>query len=92
MDGLIREASKLCIACNISFVEPGIAERVLRGDDSVCGRKNPEAFRQLRNHVIAFFQIEERAIERLGAGEVKDMLDEVRAAMQQLREPNRSGD
>ena len=75
----------LSIACNVALMEPGIVERVIRGDETVCGRKNGQAFRKMRNHLMAFFQIEERAIERIGAEDVRDMLDAVRDSMRKLR-------
>lgn len=85
IDNLAAEMSRLCIACNINMLEPGIAERVLKGDQSVCGRKNPEVFEKLRKHLMAFCHVEERAIKRLGADNVQAMLDDVRTAMTRLR-------
>lgn len=75
----------LSIACNVALMEPGIIERVIRGDETVCGRNNAQAFRKMRNHLMAFFQIEERAIERIGAEDVREMLDVVRESMRKLR-------
>lgn len=85
LDNLVAEMSRLCIACNIDMLEPGVGERVLRGDESVCGRKNPEVFEKLRKHLMAFCRVEERAINRLGAEDVQPMLDEVRASITRLR-------
>ena len=85
IDNLVSEMSRLCIACDINMLEPGIAERVLKGDQSVCGRKKPEVFEKLRKHVMAFCHVEEKAIKRLGADDVQTMLDEVRASMARLR-------
>jgi len=84
-DALAREMSKLAIACDIELFVPGNTERILRNDDSVCGRKNPQAFQQIRHHLMALFPLEERAIERLGAEETKEILDQVRAAIVRLR-------
>ena len=85
IDNLVAEMSRLCIACNINMLEPGVAERVLKGDQSVCGCKNPEVFEKLRKHLMAFCHVEERAIKRLGVDDVQSMLDEVRASMTRLR-------
>jgi precorrin isomerase len=85
LDNLATEISRLCIVCDIKMLEPGIAERVLKGDQSVCGHKNPEIFERIRKHLMAFFKIEEKAIHRLGADEVKNILDEVRASLTRLR-------
>jgi hypothetical protein len=45
LDGMAQELSKLAIACDIKMFEPGMAERILKNDASVCGRSNPEAFK-----------------------------------------------
>jgi hypothetical protein len=85
IDSLATEISRLCVVCDIKMLEPGIAERVLKGDQSVCGRRNPEVFEKIRRHLMAFFQIEEKAIHRLGADEVKKILDAVRVSLERLR-------
>lgn len=86
IEAVAGEISRLAIACNMKMMEPGIAERVLHGDESVCGRKNPEAFRKLRKHLMAFFQIRDSSVKRLGAKDTQEILDGVRAAIQKLRD------
>ncbi len=85
IDGIAQELSRLAIACNIEIGKEGLAERILKNDESVCGRRNPEAFQLIRKHLMALFSIEEGAIDRLGAAETKEMLDKVRAAITELR-------
>ena len=95
VEGIARELSKLAIACDIKIFEPDIAERILRNDTSVCGRSNPDAFRQIRQHLMAFFPLEESAIERLGPDDTQEILDRVRAAITHVRDAGtggRSGD
>jgi len=86
IDGIAREISKLALVCNIDLSQDGLAERVLKNDNSVCRRKDPVAFRHLRQHLMALFPLEERAIERLGVDETKVILDRVRASIRALRE------
>ena len=85
IDQLAHEYSRLAIACDIELGKPGLAERILKGDESVCGRKNPEAFRQLRMHLMALFNVEGRAIERVGAKDTREILDQVRVAIIEIR-------
>ena len=85
IEGIAGELSRLAIACDIELGKPGLAERILKNDESVCRRKNPEAFRKIRRHLMALFNVEERALERLGADETKDILDQVRAAITAVR-------
>jgi len=75
-DNIAAEISRLCVACDIEMLEPGIAERVLKGD---------KVFEKIRRHLMAFFQVEEKAINRLGAEEVQNILDEMRASIKRLR-------
>lgn len=77
--------SRLCIVCDIKMLDPGIGERVLKGDQSVCGRNDPKVFEKLRQHLMAYCHVEERAIKRLGADDVRIMLDDVRASIARLR-------
>jgi hypothetical protein len=77
--------SRLCIVCDIKMLEPGIGERVLKGDQSVCGRNDPKVFEKLRQHLMAYCHVEERAIKRLGADDVRTLLDDVRASIARLR-------
>ena len=82
---IAHEISMLAIACKIDITQPKMGERVLKNDTSVCGRDNPEAFAKLRRHLMAFFPLEEAAIERLGASEVRGALDAVREEIRSLR-------
>ncbi|MGI9342045.1 MAG: hypothetical protein ACR2QV_04305 [Gammaproteobacteria bacterium] len=91
LDGMAHELSKLAIACDIKMFEPGMAERILKNDENVCGRSNPEAFKKLRRHLMALFPLEERAIERLGADETQEILDQVRAKIIALRDAGKPG-
>lgn len=59
--------SRLCIVRDVRMLKPGVGERVLKGDQSVCGRRNPEVFARLRKHLMAYCHVEEKAIKRLGA-------------------------
>ncbi len=77
LDNLAAEMARLSIICDVKMVNPGVFGRVLDGDETVCGHKNPEVFRKLRQHLTVFFRIEERAIRGLTDDEVCDMLDEV---------------
>jgi hypothetical protein len=85
------EISKLAIACDIKMFEPGTGERVLRNDDTVCGRKNPEAFQKIRMHLMAFFPLRKQAVDELGATETKRVMEELREAIKSLRDASRTG-
>jgi len=86
IDALAREISKLALVCDIELGQSGLAERILKNDDSVCGKKNPKVFRQLRQHLLALFPLEEQAVERLGPEDTKEILDTVRQAIVAVRQ------
>ena len=86
IDKLAKELSRLAIVCDIELGKPGLAERILKNDESVCGKKNPEAFRQLRMHLMALFSVEGRAIDRVGVEDTREILDQVREAITRLRQ------
>lgn len=85
IENIARELSRLAIACDIELGKPGLAERILKNDESVCGRKNPKVFRQMRQHLMALFSLEAGAIERLGPEDTKEILDQVRDAVVAIR-------
>lgn len=86
IDNIAHELSRLAIACDIELGKPGLAERILKNDEGVCRRKNPKAFRHMRQHLMALFSLEERAIHRLGPKDTKEILDQVRAAIVAIRQ------
>jgi hypothetical protein len=88
IQAVAAELSKLAIACDIKMFEPGTGERILRNDDSVCGRKNPEAFQKIRMHLMALFPLKKQAVDELGATETKRVMEDLREAINALRNPS----
>ena len=91
IEAIVHELSELAIACDIELGRAGLAERILKNDDSVCGRKDAEVFRQMRQHLMALFTLEERAIEQLGPEDTRHILDQVRASIIALRKAGSDG-
>ena len=91
IEAIAGELSRLAIACDIELGKPGLAERILKNDETVCRRKNTQAFQKIRAHLMALFDVEERAIERLGADDTKVILDQVRAAITAVRQAGDPG-
>ena len=85
IDSLAQELSRLAIACDIELGRPGLAERILKNDATVCRKSNPKAFQQMRTHLMALFKLEEGAIERLGPEDTQEILDQVREAIVAIR-------
>jgi hypothetical protein len=85
IDAVVRELSKLAIACDIKLPDPEAAEKILRGDDRVCGRKNPKAFREIQAHLKALLPLRQQAVDEMGARETKEIMDQIRDGVMALR-------
>jgi hypothetical protein len=66
IDELDREIGRLCAICQVRILDPGVIERVLRKDTSVCGTPNPTAFAKLHNMLMFYFAIRERSVDAVG--------------------------
>ena len=55
IEELDREIGRLCVLCQVRILDPGIIERVLKKDTSVCGTSNPLAFAKLRDMLMFYF-------------------------------------
>jgi hypothetical protein len=66
LDELDREIARLALLCQVRILDPGVVERVLHNDASVCGTVNPAAFAKLHNMLVMHFLIRDRSVEALG--------------------------
>lgn len=72
------EIAKLSYICGIPLLEPGIAERVITGDETVCARPNAAAFKKLRGLIRMHFSLAEDSIQSLGTEETARIIGEIR--------------
>ena len=91
IDAIVHQLSRLAIVCDIKLGRPGLAERILKNDESVCGRDNPRVFQQMRQHLMALITLEERAIDRLGPDDTKEIVDQAWAAIIAIRKAGSAG-
>ena len=66
LDELDHEIVRLALLCRVSILDPGVVERVLKKDASVCGTDNAVAFAKLRDMVMLHFAIRESRPLRSG--------------------------
>jgi hypothetical protein len=66
IDELDREIGRLCVLCQVRILDPGIIERVLRKDASVCGTSNPVAFAKLHDLLMLYFANRQKAVAAVG--------------------------
>jgi hypothetical protein len=80
------ELLRLAIACGVRLREPGVIERVLRNDASVCGRKNERSFRKMRNLLVAYYDSVGKAVDRIGPEETKKIIEVITEQKKKLRD------
>ncbi|MCC7488495.1 MAG: hypothetical protein IT485_02505 [Gammaproteobacteria bacterium] len=85
LDGIGEELLRLSVACQLTLREPGVIDRILQGDESVCGTKNPIGFRKLRSLLQATYSSVNKAAERIGTAEVKTITDGIIARIDELQ-------
>jgi hypothetical protein len=86
LDSIADELLRLSIACDVRLRDPGVVERIIRDDDTVCGSRNPIGFRKLRALVMATFNSLDKAIDRIGPEETKAITDAIAERVDRQRE------
>jgi len=66
LEELDREIARLATLCQIRLLDRGVVERVMHGDDWVCGADNPIAFRKLRELLLMHFALLEKESDAVG--------------------------
>lgn len=77
LDAIGDELLRLAVACNVRLRDPGVIDRILKNDETVCGTSNPIGFRKLRSLVMATFSSLNKAIDRIGPEETKLITDAI---------------
>jgi hypothetical protein len=82
LDSLDREIARLALLCNVRLLDPGVIERVLKNDASVCGTKNDIGFRKMRDILLMHYKLREQAVSSLGEAQTMAL---VQSIVQNLR-------
>ena len=92
LDGIAEELLRLAIACDLHLRDPGVIERILKNDQTVCGRKNPRGFEKLRKLLMATYDSLGKAIDRIGPSETRKIAEDIAERMRERRDsPNTLG-
>lgn len=95
LDELDREIARLALLCQVRLLDPGVIERVLHNDASVCGTANPYAFAKLHRMLVMHYLMRTRSVEELGQAQAtvieRDVIERLRKAYDELVDKPSSG-
>jgi hypothetical protein len=66
IDELDHEIGRLCLLCQVRILDPGVIERVLRKDESVCATSNPIGFAKLHDLLMLYFALRKKSVAAVG--------------------------
>ena len=72
-----REIALHAINCKVPILDPGVIERVLKNDSSICGTQNPASFTKLRSLLMMHYSVRDRAVVAMGQAETVAMVGEI---------------
>lgn len=77
LDDVDREVARLAVLCKVRLLDPGVIERVVRNDTSVCGTANKPAFDKLRNALMLHYHVREKAVGVMGEAATAEVVAEI---------------
>ena len=84
LEELDREVARLATICRVRILDRGVIDRVLHGDELVCGSDNRHAFAKLRSALMAHFLIRQKTAERIGQPQTADIESQVIERLRQV--------
>ena len=73
LDEIDREIARLATLCEVRILDPGVIERVLHKDASVCGSSNEIAFKKLHDMLMLHFAVRQKSDEVVGQTETAEI-------------------
>ena len=73
LEAVDREIVKLATLCQVKLFEPGVIERILKKDASVCGASNPAGFVKLHNLILLHLGMRDKSLESFGPAQTAAM-------------------
>ena len=83
IDGIMTEIGRQALICKVRLLDPGVIDAVLKGNDSVCGARNPVSFKKLKNLLEMGFLVKENAYDKLGTLEAEALVTAVRETLRE---------
>lgn len=92
LENIAEELQHLAIACDVRLRDPGVIQRIIENDATVCGRKNKIGFEKLRKLVMATYDSLGKSIDRIGPAETKAIVDSITEHFRNRVDPGRAGE
>ena len=77
LDDVDREVARLATLCNCRILDEGVIERVLKNDESVCGTRNPIAFKKLREALMLHYHVRDKAVGAVGEAQTQVLIAKI---------------
>jgi len=78
-----REIVRHAMLCKVALLDPGVIERVLQNDSSICGAQNAQSFAKLRSLLMMHYSVRDRAVVAIGQAETIAMVGEIVARLRE---------
>ena len=78
-----KEVARLAWICKVQLLDPGVVQRVIGNDASVCGVSNKLAFDKLRTALLIHYAVMEKSFDRLGVDETRKIVDGIVARLKE---------
>jgi hypothetical protein len=82
LEDVDREVARLATICRVPLLDPGVIQRVLDNDASVCGTSNKAAFDKLRQALMMHYHVRDKAVGAIGEAATQEAIAEIVANIQ----------
>lgn len=77
LEDVDREVARLALLCKVRLLDPGVIERVVKNDASVCGTANKPAFDKLRTALMMHYHVRDRAVGAMGEAATAEVIADI---------------
>ena len=78
-----REIARAAVNCKVALLDPGVIERVIKNDSSVCGTQNERAFTKLRSLLMMHYSARDRAVVAIGEAQTLNIIGDIVARLRE---------
>jgi hypothetical protein len=78
-----KEIARLATICNVRILDPGVIQRILDNDSTVCGTQNATAFANLRNMLMMHYEVRDQAVSALGEEKTRVLVEKIVAGLRE---------